>query len=146
MRSATSKTSTRLWLMTTTAVPAPLEAWMKSSTWRVWATPSAAVGSSSITASGSPSSERAMATIWRCPPESEATASSRWGSAPRGADQLARVLLHLDVVDRPEPPQRPRVVLLVAEEQVGGDVEVVGEREVLVDGRDPEVGGVLRAA
>ena len=34
------------------------------------ATPSAAVGSSSITTFGSPSSERAIATCWRWPPDS----------------------------------------------------------------------------
>ena len=46
---------------------------MKSSTCRVWATPRAAVGSSSMTSLGSPSSERAIATIWRWPPDSDAT-------------------------------------------------------------------------
>jgi len=35
--------------------------------------------------------------------------------------------------------------LLAAEEDVGDDVEVVAEGEILVDGRDPEFGRVLRA-
>ncbi len=119
---------------------------MKSSTCRVWATPRAAVGSSSSTSLGSPSSARAMATIWRWPPESEATGVVTLGIRAESERMSSpELLLHLDVVDRPEPPQRPRVVLLVAEEQVPGHVEVVGEREVLVDGRDPEVRRVLRA-
>ena len=46
---------------------------MRSSTSAVCATPSAAVGSSSTTRLGSPSSERAIATVWRWPPESELT-------------------------------------------------------------------------
>ena len=73
MRSATSKMFARLWLMTMTARPRSLRRRMRSSTWRVWATPRAAVGSSRITSFGSPSSERAMATIWRWPPDSDAT-------------------------------------------------------------------------
>ena len=37
------------------------------------------MGSSSITSFGSPSSERAMATIWRCPPDSDATGVVTFG-------------------------------------------------------------------
>ena len=83
---------------------------------------------------------RATATDWRCPPESVATGCRterivvtdsdfsvsivRCSMAPRGAGE--------------------RVVLLAAEEHVLDDVEVVAEREVLVDDLDPELGGVLR--
>src|SRR5690606_16103637 len=42
MRSATSNTSARLWLITTTPRPSALSLAMRSSTWRVCATPSAA--------------------------------------------------------------------------------------------------------
>ena len=69
MRSATSKTSARLWLMTTTPSPRSRRRLTRSSTCAVWRTPSAAVGSSRITTFGSPSSERAMATCWRWPPD-----------------------------------------------------------------------------
>ncbi len=79
IRSATSKTSERLWLITTTASPRSFSVRIRSSTWAVWATPRAAVGSSRITSFGSPSSDRAIATIWRCPPESEATGVVTFG-------------------------------------------------------------------
>src|SRR5690606_5555508 len=49
MRSATSNTSFMLWEMSTTPWPVSARRRTRSSTWRVWATPSAAVGSSRIT-------------------------------------------------------------------------------------------------
>ena len=49
MRSATSKTSCMLCEIRTTARPCSASRRTRSSTWRVWATPSAAVGSSRIT-------------------------------------------------------------------------------------------------
>ena len=52
---------------------------MRFSTSAVCATPKAAVGSSSMMSLGSRRSERAMATVWRCPPESEATGSRTEG-------------------------------------------------------------------
>ena len=79
IRSATSKTSTRLWLITTTPSPRSRRRWIRSSTCLVWATPSAAVGSSSSTTLGSPSSERATATCWRWPPERVPTSLRRLG-------------------------------------------------------------------
>ena len=79
MRSATSKTSTRLWLITTTPRPRSRRRRISSRTWAVWATPSAAVGSSSSTTFGSPSNERATATCWRWPPESVPTSLRRLG-------------------------------------------------------------------
>ena len=79
MRSATSKTSTRLWLITTTPSSRSRRRRISCSTWAVWATPSAAVGSSSSTTFGSPSSERATATCWRWPPERVPTSLRRLG-------------------------------------------------------------------
>ena len=73
MRSATAKTFSRLWLMTTTPSPRSRSVSIRLSTCSVCETPSAAVGSSSRTTLGSPSSERAMATACRWPPESEPT-------------------------------------------------------------------------
>src|SRR3984885_11961664 len=65
IRSATSKTSTRLWLITTTPSSRSRRRRIRFRTCAVWATPSAAVGSSRSTTFGSPSSERATATCWR---------------------------------------------------------------------------------
>ena len=79
IRSATSKTSTRLWLITTTPSSRSRRRRISSSTCAVWATPSAAVGSSSSTTFGSPSSERATATCWRWPPERVPTSLRRLG-------------------------------------------------------------------
>ncbi len=67
---------------------------------------------------------------------------------PRRADRrdgeafhrLGRLRLHLGL---PEPPDH--VVVLAAEVHVLDDVEVVAQREILVDDLDPERGGVLRA-
>src|SRR5690606_35336328 len=73
MRSATSKTSARLWLTTTTPSPRSRRRRIRLSTCRVWATPSAAVGSSRTTTAEFHITARAMATDWRCPPERVAT-------------------------------------------------------------------------
>ena len=102
MRSATSKTSTRLWLITTTPRPRSRRRWIRSSTCAVWATPSAAVGSSSITSFGSPSSERAIATDWRWPPESDATcgAHARDASTASESSSSTRALLHAGLVEQ----------------------------------------------
>ena len=62
-----------LWLIMTTPSPRSRSRSMRSSTSAVCATPSAAVGSSSTITRGFPSSERAIATVWRWPPDSEAT-------------------------------------------------------------------------
>src|SRR5215211_1046489 len=69
MRSATSNTSARLWLITSTPCPSSRSRLISPSTIAVWRTPSAAVGSSSSTTFGSPSSDRAIATCCRWPPE-----------------------------------------------------------------------------
>ena len=97
-------------------------------------------------AAASPSSERAIATDWRWPPESR---PDRRADVVQRADrervqQRARVLLHRGLVEHVERAREPVEVLLAAEVEVGDDVEVVGQREVLVDGRDPEPVGVLR--
>ena len=55
--------------MSTTARPRSRRLRTSWRTWRVCGTPSAAVGSSSRTTFGSPSSERAIATCWRWPPD-----------------------------------------------------------------------------
>ena len=73
IRSATSKTSVRLCETSTTASPCSPSRLTRSSTCRVCATPSAAVGSSRKTTRLFHITARATATDWRCPPESVAT-------------------------------------------------------------------------
>jgi len=55
-----------------------------------------------------------------------------------------RALLHPDLVELAHHPTRSGSDLLLAEEQVRHHVEVVAQREVLVDGCDAERVGVAR--
>ena len=73
MLSATSKTSLRLWLIKTTASPLSAKRRTRFRTCSVCATPRAAVGSSRITTLLFHRTARAIATVWRCPPERDAT-------------------------------------------------------------------------
>ncbi len=59
-------------------------------------------------------------------------------------EQIGGLVLHLHLVELAGDRPRPGRYLLPAEKEVGDDVEVVAEREVLVDGRDPQFGRVLR--
>ena len=112
------------------------------STIAVWATPSAAVGSSMITSFEFQSTALAMATDCRCPPDSDATSwrTDRTVVTASPLNVSASCLLHLLLVEA-EVPQG-----LASEEHVLDDVEVVAEREVLVHGLDPERGRVARRA
>ena len=65
IRSAHSKTSWRLWEMITTPRPRSARRRTRSSTWRVWATPRAAVGSSRMTSFESHMTDFATATACR---------------------------------------------------------------------------------
>ena len=71
-RSATAFTSSMLWLIRMTPWPRSRSRSTRLSTSAVCATPSAAVGSSRMMSFGSPRSERAIATVWRWPPDSDA--------------------------------------------------------------------------
>ena len=63
------------------------------------------------------------------------------------AHAVARVFLHLMLGEDPHRVrQRPRLGELAAEIEVRDDVEVVAQRQVLVDGLDPEPVGVARVA
>src|SRR4051794_34651701 len=73
MVSATSKMSCRLWEISTTARPCSPRRRTRSSTCRVCATPSAAVGSSRMTTLEFHMTALATATDWRWPPDSPAT-------------------------------------------------------------------------
>ncbi len=63
----------------------------------------------------------------------------------REFERLPRLLAHFLVIERlDEPPQAARLDL-AAEENVCADVEIVGERQVLVDRLDPDAARVHRA-
>ena len=82
----------------------------------------------------------AIATDWRCPPESEATG---WRiDRTVVTARLESVSLAAVSIDSSSSDDAARA--LPAEEHVLDDVQVVAEREVLIDGLDPErrrVGG-----
>jgi hypothetical protein len=59
-------------------------------------------------------------------------------------EQLVGAMLHVDLVELAGDARRSGSDQLVSQEQVRDHVEVVGEGEILVDGRDPEAGGVAR--
>ena len=78
---------------------------------------------------------RAIATPWRCPPDRVRTSRRTSGTWIRNsASSGDSVPTHLGAG---EPVHRPpRVHQLAAEEQVLGDVAVIGEGEILVHGGD----------
>ena len=125
-----------------TATPLAASLRIRSITTSVCVTPSAAVGSSMITSRASAMTARATATPWRWPPESEPTGwrIERTVVTERLAERLLRLALHRRLLEDPEAAE------LLAEKHVRDDVEVVAEREVLVDGGDAEIGGVVRRA
>ena len=132
MGSATAFTSAILWLIITTPRPRSRTRSMRLSTSAVCATPSAAVGSSRMMIFGSTNRERAMATVWRWPPDSDATGIADARDARRQlAQQLPCARLHLDLV-------QPGRAQLLTEEQVRDDVEVLAQREVLKHRRDAQ--------
>ena len=112
IRSATSKMSLRLCEMITTASPCSPSRFTRSSTWRVWATPSAAVGSSRMTSREFHITARATATDWRWPPERLATACriERIVVTPSVFSVSRRLRLHQGSSSRRKPSwtSRPR--------------------------------------
>ena len=110
------------------------------STCCVCATPSAAVGSSRITSREFHITARATATDCRWPPERVAT-----GWRIERIVVTARLFIVSAVLASITGSfSRWNQSRLAAEVHVLDDVEVVAEREVLVDDLDPELGGVLR--
>ena len=148
IRSASSKTFGMSWLIRITGRPRSRTRLIRSSTWRVSLTPSAAVGSSMITTRRAQVAARATATPWRCPPERFSTgwAIERmpiWSSAKwRVASRRMAPLLSM----RSTLPERATPAQLAAEEDVRRDVERRGDGEVLVDGLDPGPARVARRA
>ena len=108
MRSATSKTSGMLWLMSTIARPWSRTRVMRSSTLRVWTTPSAAVGSSMKMTFEAQVTARETAMPWRWPPDIVATGAEVSCSAtPRflNASRLSERIACLSM--KPSRPSRP---------------------------------------
>ena len=83
-----------------------------------------------------------MATVWRWPPESEATGSRTLGMrADKLVEQRPGLQLHRHLVE-------PVGAELAAEEDVGDHVEVLAQREILEHGGDAEAergAGIVRA-
>ena len=98
--------------MITTEVPRSRTRRTRSSTACDWATPSAAVGSSMITSRDAHTIARAIATLCRCPPESDATGVPQvFGSeilrSPRCCLASARMRRRARM---PRPPSGPETV------------------------------------
>ena len=81
-----------------------------------------------------------MATVWRWPPDRLAT-----GMRTEGILALSWRSSRQDSCSIVDLVERAAAVELAAEEQVGDDVEVVAQREVLEHGRDAEPLGLGRA-
>ena len=145
IRSETANTSGRLWLIMMIESPWLRTSLISSSTIDDSRTPSAAVGSSMITIRVPHAIARATATACRWPPERLTTG---WSTDLIPIFSRAHLLLgaaaHRLRVEEAEPAERAGEVLLATEEEVGRRVEVVGEREVLVDGLDPELARLAR--
>ena len=84
----------------------------------------------------------AIATVWRWPPESEETLW-RTDFTVRTESEASVVRARSSMVS--SSSRIPVLMLLAAEEHVLDDVEVVAQREVLVDDLDAERRGVLGA-
>ena len=108
MRSATSKTSGMLWLMRTTARPCSRTRAMRSSTLRVWTTPSAAVGSSMKTTFEAQVTARETAMPWRWPPDIVATGAEVSCSATPRFLKASRLWARIACLSmKPSRPSRP---------------------------------------
>ena len=108
----------------------------------VSAGPSAAVGSSMIRMRALKWTARAIATDWRWPPDSEADRHDEvLELRVEPAHHLAGRVLHRAVVEVAEPRRQ-----LASEEHVARRVDVVREREVLVDRLDAQRLRVARVA
>ena len=108
IRSATSNTSGRLWLISTTERPCSRTRLIWSSTLRVCTTPSAAVGSSMNTTLFAQVTARQIAMPWRWPPDMLATgAPVSWIRTPRSrnASSLRRRIARLS--RKPNLPSSP---------------------------------------
>ena len=87
-----------------------------------------------------PAATRAIATIWRCPPESDATGVVTLGMRAESERMSSPDSFSIPMSSIVQSHRSgPGLYSSWPRNRFPGHVEVVGEREVLVDGRDPEV-------
>ena len=93
-----------------------------------------------MTSLGLKVSARAIATVCCWPPENEPTERLIDGRcAPEPLDHLCRLAVHLGLVDKSRKKAEQLLRRLAAEEDVGGHVLLLGQRQVLVDHLDAEL-------
>ena len=129
--------------MTTTPSPCSRRRRISVSTCSVCSTPSAAVGSSRMTTFACHMTAREIATDWRWPPESETTRCRTLGIVVT-CSPSSTSSERFSISSSWSGPSMGGVRRLAAEEHVRDDVEVVAEREILVDGLDAEPRRVAR--
>ena len=103
-------------------------------------TPSAAVGSSRITTFDANAAARLTATAWRWPPDMSPTTALKSGSVTCSRSSTSRVasVICRRFSTRSERGSQRRPGELAAGVEVVGRPQVVEQREILVDGLDPE--------
>ena len=144
MRSATSKTSTRLWLITTTPSPRSRRRRIRSSTWAVCGDAERRGRLVEQHHLGLAQQRAGDGDLLALAAGEGADLAAQAGDRHREVgEQLAGPVLHPRLVELARDGAGPGRDLLAAEEEVGDDVEVVAEGEVLVDGRDPQRRRVL---
>ena len=128
------------WLIRKIPRPSSRSCLIRSPTCLVSAGPSAAVGSSMIRIRALKCTARAIATDWRCPPDERGDRHHEvLELRVQPAHQLPGGVLHRAVVEVAEPRRE-----LASEEHVARRVDVVRERERLIDRLDAQRLGVPR--
>ena len=144
MRSQTWRMSVKRWLIIRIETPRALNCPIRPMRTRIFSLESAAVGSSRSSRRGWNWRARATATSWRWPPDKRADDAVRLEVGAELAHDLARRLLHRRPVEELERAEAPPP--LAAEKDIGGNIEIAAEREVLVDHLDAGGAGIERAA
>ena len=145
MRSATSKTSGMLWLISTTARPVLAHA--LDLVEHVARLDDAERGGrlvheDDLARPGDRAADRdALALAAGHVGDGRAVS---WIRTPRSRERLVAAAPHLRLVEEAEPAQRAGAQQLAAEEHVRRRVDLGRQREVLVDGLDPELARLLR--
>ena len=148
MRLATSSTAGIECEIRTTAMPLSLTRLIVSSTFLVWTTPRAAVGSSRNMILLAQVMDRTIAICCRCPPDIDADLGAAVARTvpPRSANPALAFCAHGLLVHEPEPAEHALPRDLPAQEHVLDGVEVRREREVLVDDLHAHAGRLLRGS
>ena len=144
MRLATSSTCGIECEIRTTAMPLSLTRLIVSSTFLVWTTPSAAVGSSRKMILLAQVTARTIAICCRCPPDIVPTWALNARTVPPRSANPALAFARMDFSSmNPNQPRKPLPRDLAAEKHVLDRVEVRGEGEVLVDDLHAHLGRLL---